>query len=38
MFQTSDVAAVAQGYVAVTPLHATEYDRATSNRLKALVK
>lgn len=36
--QTSDVTAVAQGYVAVTPLHATEYDSATANRLKALVK
>lgn len=35
---TSDVTAVAQGWVAVTPLHATEYDRATANRLKALVK
>ncbi|MEZ5289042.1 MAG: 5'/3'-nucleotidase SurE [Vicinamibacterales bacterium] len=35
---TSDVTAVAQGYVAVTPLHATEFDRATANRLKGLVK
>jgi len=35
---TTDVAAVAQGYVAVTPLRATEYDRATANRLKALIK
>jgi 5'-nucleotidase len=35
---TTDVAALAQGYVAVTPLHATEYDRPTANRLKALIK
>lgn len=35
---TTDVAALAQGYVAVTPLRATEYDRSTANRLKALLK
>jgi len=35
---TTDVAALAQGCVAVTPLHATEYDRPTANRLKALIK
>lgn len=35
---TSDVSAVAQGYVAVTPLHATEFDPAMANRLKALLK
>ncbi|MCC7031928.1 MAG: 5'/3'-nucleotidase SurE [Acidobacteria bacterium] len=36
--RTTDVAAVAEGYVAVTPLRATEYDRSTANRLKALLK
>lgn len=35
---TSDVSAVAQGWVAVTPLKATEYDAATANRLKATMK
>ena len=35
---TTDVSALAQGYVAVTPLHANEYDRDTANRLKALIK
>jgi 5'-nucleotidase len=34
----SDVSAVAAGYVAVVPLHTTEYDAAAAEKLKAFVK
>jgi 5'-nucleotidase len=34
----SDVSAVAAGYVAVVPLHATEYDAAAAEKLKPFVK
>jgi len=35
---TSDVSALAAGYVAVVPLHAIEYDTAAAERLKAVIK
>jgi 5'-nucleotidase len=35
---SSDVSALAAGYVAVVPLHATEYDAAAVDRLKAIIK
>jgi 5'-nucleotidase len=35
---TSDVSALAAGYVAVVPLHATEYDAPAAEKLKAVIK
>jgi 5'-nucleotidase len=34
----SDVSALAEGYVAVVPLHATEYDAAGAEKLKTMIK
>jgi 5'-nucleotidase len=34
----SDVSALAEGYVAVVPLHATEYDAAAAEKLKAVIR
>jgi 5'-nucleotidase len=35
---SSDVSALAAGYVAVVPLHATEYDAGAADKLKAVIK